>query len=261
MIEQEKNTLLSDKEKFVQYIAHLENKSKKLKELNARIREELVEKGASDNVSWLIVENELERSQVEKQQLQAQVEAQPISPADVDRMTAEREKLVQGLEQMSAKLDDARKVAWEKELTAQKKVESIERLINSYNTLGYRIGIIPASAPHANGVVFELDFNVQAAVGGDREGMGMPSQVRPDQLINRDLRHEIRSALMRLRERLGGEVHKKQDEAIQLQEQLDRVCESLVDKKDELESLEAKVNGAMEQYSEIKDVNLFVSVR
>jgi kinetochore protein NDC80 len=29
----------------VQYITHLENKSKKLKELNSRIREELVEKG------------------------------------------------------------------------------------------------------------------------------------------------------------------------------------------------------------------------
>jgi len=44
-VEQEKKTLLSDKEKFVQYIAHLENKSKKLKELNSRIREELVDKG------------------------------------------------------------------------------------------------------------------------------------------------------------------------------------------------------------------------
>jgi hypothetical protein len=38
---------LSDKEKFVQYITHLENKSKKLKELNFRIREELVDKGTS----------------------------------------------------------------------------------------------------------------------------------------------------------------------------------------------------------------------
>jgi len=201
----------------------------------------------------LTAENELDRCQIEKQQLQAQVEAQPISPADVDRMTAEREKLVQGLEQMSAKVDEARKVAFDKELTAQKKVESIEKLIQSYNTLGYRIGIIPASAPHANGVVYELDFNVQAAVGGEREGGG---NVRPDQLINRDLRHEIRSELMRLRERLGGEVHKKQDEAIQLQEQLDRIVESLVDKKDELEGLEAKVAGAMEQFSEIKDVFL-----
>ena len=171
-------------------------------------------------------------------------------------MTAEREKLVQGLEQMSAKLDEARKLAWDKELSAQKKVESIEKLIQSYNTLGYRIGIIPASAPHANGVVFELDFNVQAAVGGEKEGHSV-SQVRPDQLINRDLRHEIRSALMKLRERLAGDVHKKQDEAIQLQEQLDRIYESLVDKKDELESLEAKVAGAMEQFSEIKDVWIF----
>ena len=176
-------------------------------------------------------------------------------------MTAEREKLVQGLEQMSAKVDEARKLAWDKELTAQKKVESIERLIQSYNTLGYRIGIIPASAPHANGVVYELDFNVAAAIGGDSDFTGMlqSSQVRPDQLINRDLRHEIRGALMRLRERLGGEVHKKQDEAIQFQEQLDRICESLVDKKDELEGLEAKVAGAMEQFSEIKDVFPFMS--
>ncbi len=161
-------------------------------------------------------------------------------------MTAEREKLVQGLEQMSAKVDEARKLAWDKELTAQKKIESIEKLIQSYNTLGYRIGIIPVSAPHANGVVFELDFNVQAAVSG--------GIVRPDQLINRDLRHEIRGALMKLREKLAGEVHKKQDEAIQLQEQLDRIVESLVDKKDELEGLEAKVAGSMEQFSEIKDV-------
>jgi len=170
-------------------------------------------------------------------------------------MTAEREKLVQGLEQMSAKLDEARKLAWDKELAAQKKVESIEKLIQSYNTLGYRIGIIPVSAPHANGVVFELDFNVQAAVGGGKEGHGV-NQVRPDQLINRDLRHEIRSALMKSRERLAGEVHKKQDEAIQLQEQLDRIYEGLVDKKDELESLEVKVAGAMEQFSEIKDVRI-----
>jgi kinetochore protein NDC80 len=207
-----------------------------------------------------MVENELERCQTEKHQLQAQVDGQSISPADVDRMTAEREKLVQGLEQMSSKVDEARKLAWDKELNAQKKIESIEKLIQSYNTLGYRIGIIPASAPHANGVVYELDFNVQAAVGEDREHGVMSSQVRPDQLINRDLRHEIRAALMRLREQLGGEVHKKQDEAIQLQEQLDRICESLVDKKDELEGLEAKVTGAMEQFSEIKDVLYFLEL-
>ena len=87
-------------------------------------------------------------------------------------MTAEREKLVQGLEQMSAKVDEARKLAWDKELTAQKKVESIERLITQYNTLGYRIGIIPSSAPNAGGMAFELDFNVQAATGGGGGGGG-----------------------------------------------------------------------------------------
>ena len=44
---------------------------------------------------------------------------------------------------------------------------------------------------------------------GDRELNGMSSQVCPDELINRDLRHEIRSTLMRLREQLDGEVHKQ----------------------------------------------------
>jgi len=52
-VEQEKSTLVSDKEKFVQYIAHLENKSKKLKEMNSRIREELVEKGVSTPITHL----------------------------------------------------------------------------------------------------------------------------------------------------------------------------------------------------------------
>jgi kinetochore protein NDC80 len=220
----------------VQYIAHLENKSKKLKELNQRIRSELIEK-----------ESEFERCQVEKSSLQAQVDAQSISPADVDRMTAEREKLVSGLEQMASKLDEARKVTFERELTAQKKVETLEKLIQGYNTLGYRIGIIPATAPYAAGEQYEIDFNVQVAT---QETGG----VRPDQLINRDLRHEIRAELSKLRERLAGEVHKKQDEAILLQEQLDRIYENLVDKKDELEGLEAKVAASMEQFSEIKDV-------
>jgi kinetochore protein NDC80 len=176
------------------------------------------------------------------------VDAQSISPADVDRMTAEREKLVQGLEQMSTKVEEARKLTWDKELATQKKVESIEKLIQSYNSVAYKIGIIPSSAPNANGLAFELDFNVQAAVG-ESNSLG-----RPDKLVNRDLRHEIRAALMKLRERLSGDVHKKQDQAIQLQEQLDRICENLTDKKDELEGLEAKVSGAMEQFGEIKDV-------
>jgi kinetochore protein NDC80 len=168
-------------------------------------------------------------------------------------MTAEREKLVQSLEQISTKVEEVRKSTYEKDVVAQRKVEGIEKLITMYNTLGYRIGIIPGSGPNVNGVSFELDFNVQVAQGEERAG-----QVRLDQLINQDLRHEIRGALAKLREQFGGDVHKKQDEAIQLQEQLDHIVEALVDKRDELEGLEAKVAAVMEQHSEIKDVLSFL---
>ncbi|KTW31703.1 kinetochore-associated Ndc80 complex subunit NDC80 [Pneumocystis jirovecii RU7] len=233
ILDRERKVLQSDKDKFNQYIQYLENKKKKFIDLNARLKNELFNK-----------EKELSQLSVEKSELQTQVDSQPISPADVDRMTAERESLVKNLEIVTGKMEESSKQTFEKEILAQKKIDSLEKLIANYNSLGYKIGIIPETAPYANNASFELDFISPAANHG---------AIRPDQLVNRDLRHDIRPRLQKLRQDLGSRLHKEQDDAIQLQEVLDKVCEGLLDARDELDVLQAKVSVTMEQYNDVKD--------
>lgn len=181
--------------------------------------------------------------QDEKTELQATVDKQPISAADVDRMTAEREHLHKSLDSVSTRLDEAGKISYEKEVLCQKKADLLDKLVQTYNSKGYRIGLIPSTAANAKGKPYELDF---------------PSSVdeigtRPDQLVNRDLRHEVKPCLHQLRIDLGSQVHGAQDEAIRLGELLDRVIEALADKREEVEGMEARVHGAVEQYNEIKE--------
>ncbi|KTW28867.1 hypothetical protein T552_01496 [Pneumocystis carinii B80] len=238
-LNRERQVLQSDKDKFNQYIQYLENKKKKIIDLNARLKNELFNK-----------EEELSQLSIEKSELQTQVDAQPISPADVDRMTAERESLVKNLEIVTGKMEESSKQTFEKEILAQKKIDSLEKLIATYNSLGYKIGIIPETAPYADNASFELDFINSAINHGN---------IRPDQLVNRDLKHDIRPRLQKLRQDLGSRLHKEQDEAIQLQEVLDKVCEGLLDARDELDILQARVTAIMEQYNEIKDTMLVES--
>ncbi|BFZ65251.1 kinetochore-associated Ndc80 complex subunit ndc80 [Saitoella coloradoensis] len=238
----ERQVLTSDKQKFEKYIEHVEGKKKKFTEYNARMREEIVAK-----------EQEIKQLAAEKSELQAQVDAQPVSPAEVDRMTAEREKLIKDLDIVQNKSDEISKVLYDREIASQKRAEVVEKLISTYNTFGYRIGVIPETAPHANGHSFELDLTAEQEDGS--------VNTRPDKMVNRDLRHEIRPLLTQLRADMGGKVHAQQNESLRLDDILGRVCEGLQDKRDELDTLEAKIASLVEESESLKETSAAESTR
>lgn len=171
--------------------------------------------------------------------MQAQVDAQQISPADVDRMTSEREQLSKSLDAVNAKIEAVSNTAWEREIAVQKKLDAVERILQDYHSLGYRLGLIPRTAPNAKGINFELEIN--------------PGAPRPENMLSVDLRGVIRPALITLRRETTEQVHERQDEALSLQETLDKLEESVVDRKDELEGNEGRVNSLVEQYNEVKE--------
>ena len=241
-LEEERQILQSDKEKFVQYIQHLEAKRQKTRDLLQRLHDEIEVK-----------EEELIKVQKEKAILQSQFSAQDISPVDVDRMTSEREILVKGLEQVSQQVEEASHRAYARETDAQKKLESLERLIQAYNALGYKIGIIPAAATYANNQSYELDIP-DTSLRSDHP-------CNPNEIINRDLRRDVRPGLLKLRQKLNADIHDQQDEALRLKQLVDQVSEGLADKRDELDSLEAKLALTVEQYNEVKDVRFFGCVK
>ncbi|KAI9143730.1 HEC/Ndc80p family-domain-containing protein [Paraphysoderma sedebokerense] len=231
-LDRQKQVLMSDNEKFQQYISRLQSKKSKLEEANSKLTAELEEQV-----------RQLEQLNSEKLSLQAQIDAQDISPADFDRMTSEREQLTKALETLQQKIDEISKQMWDKEINVQKKLDQIEKLVQDYNTTAYKLGLLPAETSiYADGVKVELEFNLHAN--------------RPDQMVSVDLRNVVKPFLLKLRSKFNSQVHKYQDEHLLLQEALDKLYETLHDKTEELKSLEAKISKSVGLYNEEKEAIL-----
>lgn len=243
-LEEAKQMLDSDKKKFLAYIEKLEEKGKRMRETNERLKEEIAR-----------AEQHNKKLEEEKATTQADVDAQGLTPADIDRMNTEREKLSRGLAQTTQKLGESQGRLNERESDAQTKLEALERAVSRYNTLAYQIGIIPASAPNAAGKSFELEIMPTRTSKGESDKLLLDAQsgYQPAQLLNRDLRHDIKPALSQLKLDITARIHRAQDENIRMQEAIEKVSETLEDRKEEIDTLEARVASANAEYMDVKE--------
>lgn len=239
--------LENDKKKFIDYIDRLESRIKKFTETNEKLRAECA---AADK--------ELETVEREKQVLQEAVDRQGLTPADIDRMNTEREKLSKGLSAIAQKIMDGKMKLAEREAEAQSKLEALERAITRYNSLAYQIGIIPSTTPAAGGKEFELSIvPLSEPPSSQSESnkllLDTTTGYQPAHLLSRDLRNDIKPALAKLRQEIGARIHEAQDEGIKTQESIERISEQLADKREEVDTLHARVNSAHEEYQELKE--------
>lgn len=219
---------LGDIEKFKKFIAHLDVKRSKFEEAIQSTQDEIV-----------ATERELEELELSRASLQAQVEAQNICPEDIDKMNADKEQLVKVLESLNQSREEANRVFWEREMLVQKKLDSVEKLVQEYNFAGEQLAVIPEEASNAKGRSLELSFN--------------PHATRLDQLINVDIRSEIHPALHSLRDECHAMIHQAQDQLLSLQEALDKLNESCNDKIEELRINEKRVERIIQSYLEEKE--------
>ena len=242
----EANTLSSDIEKFAAYIQKRQEKIDQYKDTNKAYKEQVTQ------LTQTFAELEYQKAD-----LQTQVDAQGLTPADIDRMNSDREKLNRGLSQISTKLMEAQQKLTERETEAQSKLEALERAVSRYNSLAYSIGITPSSAPNASGKEFELIITPLADKSlGESGKLLIDSQTGypPTQLLNRDLRNDIKPSLTKLRQDIGVRIHEAQDNAMKTQEFIERITEALADRKDELETLNARLSAVSNEYQDLKEV-------
>jgi kinetochore protein NDC80 len=236
--------LEEDIKKFAQFVEFLEGKYEKLKETILKIRAEM------DGANL-----ELEAANAQKLSLQEQVDRQGLSPADIDRMNSEKEKLNQGANQIAEKLKEAQAKLETHEDLAISKLEALEHAVGRYNQLAYQIGITPSSAPQAAGRDFELQILPLQQDGGEGGNLLLDARTgyQPGQTLNVDIRNTVKPFLEDLRRGISSSIHNTMDESIKTSEHIDRIVEILADKKDELETLEAKVQSTNNEYQEFKE--------
>ncbi|MCJ1276714.1 kinetochore-associated Ndc80 complex subunit ndc80 [Puttea exsequens] len=249
--------LEDDKRKFEEYNTNVEGKVEKYEQRNKFLLEEIERS-----------EIELREAEQEKSSLQDSVDRQGITIQDIDRMSTERDRLQKGLEATTAKLEDVKRKAVEKEADTNRALEELERTVEKYNSLCYQIALVPSTTANAKGQEFELHLNIdstpnfsssqlvssQRGVSNDRLLADMSTGYHPPNVLNLDLRGHIKSQLIGLRKEINERRTLAVDADMKNHELLDSIKEAIDDKRSEVEALEHRVRAAEEEFEKTKEI-------
>ncbi|RPA83695.1 hypothetical protein BJ508DRAFT_57002 [Ascobolus immersus RN42] len=194
---------------------------------------------------------ELAEAERDRDALQAAVDKQGLTPADIDRMNAEQEKLKTALEQVRNRLNEAEIELEKQSSEAQAKLQRIERLITRFNSIGFKVGGL-----NAQGRTFELrlfpdrqDSQMASTRLCNEDGTGYS----PSQIINVDLRHDVKPALVELKKSYTKKIHETEEEAMKVAESVESAEEELAEIQAEVETLRTKKTAVDDEYSEMKE--------
>ncbi|OMP84426.1 putative kinetochore protein ndc80, partial [Diplodia seriata] len=243
--------LEEDRVKFENYNNSMEAKVEKYQN-RAKLLDDEIKK----------IEAELEEAEQDKTNLQGMVDQQGITIQDIDRMNAERERLQKSAESTNVRLEDTRRRISDKELEATRKLDELERTVEKYNSQGYEIGIIPASAPRANGADFELVLTL-SEVPFNSSQMDTTSEklltsagngYQYHDLLNHDPRRELKNAILGLKKDIRDRMSAAQEADFENHEMLDKVKEAMDDKLSEVEALSHRVRAAEEEFEKTREI-------
>ncbi|KAI9864313.1 MAG: kinetochore-associated Ndc80 complex subunit ndc80 [Trichoglossum hirsutum] len=250
-----------DREKFEVYNATMSNRLEKL-EGRIKVITAEIEK----------VEIELRDAEREKTSLQESVDRQGITIQDIDRMNTERERLQKGVEATVVRLEEVKKKVAEKEVEANNKLEELEREVEKYNSLGYRIGLIPSTASNAKGQNYELAITVteshhfsSSQLGGSQLGGSVANDsnrllvdsvtgYQAHHLLNLDLRGTVKNSLIGLRKEINERRGTALEADMRNRDLLDHIKEAIDDKQSEVDALDHKVRAAEEEFDKTKEI-------
>lgn len=248
--------LQEDTQKFEAYISTIEGKIEKYEARNHLLHEEIIKTAA-----------DLKEAEKERSDLQSSVDRQGITIQDIDRMNLERDRLQKATEATSLKLDETKKRSAEKEAQANHALEELERLVETYNNLCYRIGLIPSTSTNARGKDFELHLSTSLSIPNfsssqhtrhqqqhdDRLLSDATTGYSPQQILSLDLRTAIKPALLSLRKEISERRSQAIDADMKNHELLDSIKEAIDDKQSEVEALEHRVRAAEEEFEKTRE--------
>ncbi|KAL8779213.1 MAG: hypothetical protein Q9213_007059 [Squamulea squamosa] len=208
--------------------------------------------------------SDLEAAEHEYFELQTSVDKLGITIQDIDRMNIERERLQKSTESTTQKLEETKKRAVEKEAEANHSLEELERVVENYNNLCYRVGLIPSTAINAKGKDFELQLATTAPITDFSASSSRQNQAdrllsdpltgySPTHLLNHPPRTHLKPLLLTLRKEISERRSLALEADIKNHELLDSIAEAIDDKQNEVETLEHRVRAAEEEFENVRE--------
>jgi kinetochore protein NDC80 len=250
--------LEDDKRKFEDYNQNVQGKIEKY-DNRIKFLEDEVKKTEAD----------LQAAEEERTGLQSSVDRQGITIQDIDRMNTERDRLQKTLDDTIGRLEETHARVMEKEKEASEKLEALEEVVKTYNTLGYQASLIPPSAVNAKNQDYELSLNVNESNLSASQIGGAPSMISPEgdrllaepytgyhpaHLLNLDLRGTVRSSLQALRKEINERREKAAENDLDRRNLLENIKEAMDEKQGEVEALEHRKRAAQEEFERTKEI-------
>ncbi|EEQ27843.1 kinetochore-associated Ndc80 complex subunit ndc80 [Microsporum canis] len=250
--------LEDDKKKFEDYNDNVQGKIDKY-ENRIKFLEDELEK----------IDLELQTTEDDRLDLQSSVDKRGITIQDIDRMSTERDRLQKSVEDIVVRLDETHAKVMEKEAEANAKLEELEQVAKTYNSLAYQAGLIPSTTANAKGNEFELFLNINennfsssqlgtsqshGSSEGDRLLADANTGYHPTNLINLDLRGTVRNNLISLRKDINERRKIALDEDMNRRDLLENIKEAMEEKKSEVEALEHRRRAAEEEFEKTKEI-------
>ena len=227
--EKKSKALENDLIKFKAYIETMESRKLKWSEILNKITQEIGN-----------CEVELNNIESVKRDYEAQIGQQGLTPNDIDNLNTERDKLSKSIDLISNSLEDLKDVYHNKQINLQKNYQSLENFLKQYNNLIYKIQL----KNHNYDYNFEINFRNSTIINET------PDLLKPNEIINKNLKDE-KIQLLNYKSIINTNVHMHQDEQIKLQEQIDLISELIMERREEIETLEAKLTANKSTYDEI----------
>ncbi|ODV65314.1 hypothetical protein HYPBUDRAFT_244194 [Hyphopichia burtonii NRRL Y-1933] len=225
--EDKSKALESDLIKFQAYLETMESRKLKWSEILNKIQLEI------NNC-----EEDLSKLNEEKKDIESKLINKGFTINDIDNLNNERDKISKLIDNLSNKFEDLKNKLNSKDIELNKNYQSLDNFIKQYNNTIYKI-------PSIN-----YNFEIQLNEGILSDDNFLTIFFKPNDIINKTLKDE-KIELLKFRSQLNNKIHQDQDDVIKLQEQGDLISETILEQRESIENLEAKLNANKITYDEI----------
>lgn len=186
------------------------------------------------------VQAELKRAEAEKQEYRQKVGKQEMSIGDVQRLQHDKVTMDENLQRIQDEKAAMEKELWDLEMATKNEIDELEEGVKAYQRRAEQLKIVPASAKLADGVDLSIKFNRLAA--------------DVDDMVNKDLKHDIKPKLGDVKMKLVDKYHAVEDDRFAAEEKLHELTSAITDHRDTISQVSETLRSAEKSLEQEKEL-------
>ncbi len=171
--------------------------------------------------------------------LRVRISGQELSPEDVHNMLNEKQRLEDAHAQASSQRQSLQSRIWELELSLREKVAGLEETVRSYHSIAEDLKMVPSTAVNARGENLQIEIDTRTK---KREG-----------LLKTEIRKAILPVLQSVHTELNSTTLSLRNEMLAEEDAAEEVQLLQAQRRDEIDSHEARVRRVEAQYKREKE--------